>query len=93
MRARESNRPIAAYGGAGYGKHQRPDLSNTSFLIDALQELGNDGDDEAIQKALKFVVRTQNLAGQGNDTPARRGQGWRRRFLLHAGRGRSKPGG
>ncbi len=59
----------AAYGGAGYGKHQRPDLSNTSFLIDALQDLGNDGDDEAIQKALKFVVRTQNLANQGNDTP------------------------
>ena len=59
----------SAYGGAGYGSHQRPDLSNTSFLIDALTELGNDANDEAIQKALKFVVRTQNLAGQGNDTP------------------------
>ena len=58
----------AAYGGAGYGKHERPDLSNTSFLIDALQELGNKSDDEAIQKALKFVVRTQNLKGEGNDT-------------------------
>ncbi|MCG8653760.1 MAG: terpene cyclase/mutase family protein, partial [Pirellulales bacterium] len=43
----------AAYGGAGYGKHQRPDLSNTSFLIDALHELGNEADDEAIQKALR----------------------------------------
>jgi squalene-hopene/tetraprenyl-beta-curcumene cyclase len=58
-----------AYGGAGYGTHERPDLSNTSFLIDALRDLGNEADDEAIQKALKFVVRTQNLAGQGNDTP------------------------
>ncbi len=58
-----------AYGGAGYGKHQRPDLSNTSFLIDALHELGNSGNDEAIQKALQFVVRTQNLADEGNDTP------------------------
>ena len=57
-----------AYGGAGYGKHQRPDLSNTSFLIDALHELGNGSDDEAIKKALRFVARTQNLAGQGNDT-------------------------
>ena len=57
-----------AYGGAGYGSHQRPDLSNTSFLIDALHELGNDAQDEAIQKALKFVSRTQNLPGQGNDT-------------------------
>ena len=25
-----------SYGGAGYGSHSRPDLSNTSFLIDAL---------------------------------------------------------
>ncbi|WP_246114418.1 prenyltransferase/squalene oxidase repeat-containing protein [Rubripirellula tenax] len=58
----------AAYGGAGYGSHSRPDLSNTAFLIDALRELGNDADDESIQKALKFVIRTQNLAGEGNDT-------------------------
>jgi squalene-hopene/tetraprenyl-beta-curcumene cyclase len=58
----------AAYGGAGYGSHKRPDLSNTSFLIEALKELGNDSDDEAIQKALKFVSRTQNLEGHGNDT-------------------------
>ena len=57
-----------AYGGAGYGRHKRPDLSNTSYLIEALKELGNDSDDEAIQKALKFVTRTQNLEGQGNDT-------------------------
>lgn len=57
-----------AYGGAGYGSHSRPDLSNTSFLLNALNALGNDADDEAIQKALKFVVRTQNLSGHGNDT-------------------------
>ncbi len=57
-----------AFGGAGYGKHQRPDLSNTSFFVEALHELGNGADDEAIQKALKFIVRTQNLSGQGNDT-------------------------
>ncbi|WP_182865777.1 hypothetical protein [Stieleria mannarensis] len=57
-----------AYGGAGYGKHARPDLSNTSFLVDALKDLGNDADDEAIQKALRFISRTQNLAGHGNDT-------------------------
>jgi squalene-hopene/tetraprenyl-beta-curcumene cyclase len=31
--------------------------------------LGNDKDDEAVQKALKFVLRTQNLSGHGNDTP------------------------
>lgn len=58
-----------AYGGAGYGSHSRPDLSNTSFLIDALNDLGNGAEDEAIQKALAFVSRTQNLPGHGNDTP------------------------
>ena len=57
-----------AYGGAGYGKHKRPDLSNTAFFVEALRELGNDEDDEAIQKAMKFIARTQNLPGQGNDT-------------------------
>jgi hypothetical protein len=62
----ESSDP--AYGGAGYGKHERPDLSNTSFLIDALHELGNGSEDEAIRKALQFVARTQNLPDQGNDT-------------------------
>lgn len=58
----------AAYGGAGYGNHQRPDLSNTSFMVEALRQLGDRADDEAIQKALMFISRTQNLAGHGNDT-------------------------
>lgn len=58
-----------AYGGAGYGNHQRPDLSNTSVMIEALRELGNGPEDEAIQKALIFVSRTQNLESSHNDTP------------------------
>ncbi len=57
------------YGGAGYGSHQRPDLSNTSFLVDALHDLGNPADDEAIQKALAFVSRCQNLETPYNDSP------------------------
>lgn len=57
------------YGGAGYGNHNRPDLSNTSFMIEALQELGRGEDDEAIKKALIFVSRTQNLETAANDTP------------------------
>jgi len=57
-----------AYGGAGYGSHSRPDLSNTSFMVEALRQLGDKADDEAIQKALMFISRSQNLAGQGNDT-------------------------
>ncbi|MDM4016565.1 prenyltransferase/squalene oxidase repeat-containing protein [Roseiconus lacunae] len=57
-----------AYGGAGYGSHSRPDLSNTTFMLDALKDLGNEADDEAVQKALRFISRTQNLVGHGNDT-------------------------
>lgn len=57
-----------SYGGAGYGKHARPDLSNTTFLIDALKSLGRGPDDPAIQKALAFVSRCQNLETEHNDT-------------------------
>ena len=55
-----------AYGGAGYGKKNRPDLSNTSFLIEALRSAGTSPEDPAIQRALVFVSRTQNLEGPHN---------------------------
>jgi len=58
-----------AYGGAGYGGQSRPDLSNTSFLIDALKASGAKEDDEALQKALVFVSRCQNLESEHNTTP------------------------
>ncbi len=58
-----------SYGGAGYGSHQRPDLSNTSFLLDALIEAGLSRDDPAVQKALTFVSRCQNLETEHNTTP------------------------
>ncbi len=58
-----------AYGGAGYGNHRRPDLSNTSFLIEALKATGNDANSEALQKALIFVSRSQNLESEHNTTP------------------------
>lgn len=57
------------YGGAGYGSKKRPDLSNTSFLIDALHSAGAGANDEAIQKALVFVSRCQNLETEHNTTP------------------------
>jgi squalene-hopene/tetraprenyl-beta-curcumene cyclase len=57
-----------AYGGSGYGKHKRPDLSNTSYLVDALHAAGNEADSEAIQRALKFVSRCQNLETAHNET-------------------------
>ena len=56
------------YGGAGYGSHSRPDLSNTSFLIEALHATGAEANDEALQKALVFVSRCQNLESQYNTT-------------------------
>jgi len=57
------------YGGSGYGSKSRPDLSNTSFLIEALQATGNSADSEAMQRALLFVSRCQNLESQFNSTP------------------------
>lgn len=65
---RETEKSNPWYGGAGYGGDGRPDLSNTSFLIDALVAGGSETDDEAVQRALVFVSRCQNLKGPGNDT-------------------------
>ena len=56
------------YGGAGYGSKSRPDLSNTAFLIDALRSAGVSEEDEAIQRALVFVSRCQNLESAYNRT-------------------------
>jgi squalene-hopene/tetraprenyl-beta-curcumene cyclase len=57
------------YGGGGYGKHRRPDMSNTSFLVDALKAAGNGSDDQAMRRALIFVSRCQNLETKHNTTP------------------------
>ena len=58
-----------AFGGAGYGSKSRPDLSNTSFFIDALRSTGVPEDDPAIARALAFVNRCQNLESPANNTP------------------------
>ena len=57
-----------SYGGAGYGKHQRPDLSNTQFFVEALRAAGDGPDDPAIQKALVFISRCQNFESPHNAT-------------------------
>ncbi len=57
------------YGGFGYGKHERPDLSNTSYAIDALIAAGVDRDSPEMQRVLKFVSRTQNLESAFNELP------------------------
>lgn len=56
-------------GGVGYGGKDRPDMSNTQFFLDALQAAGLPKDDPAVQRALKFVNRCQNLPGETNDQP------------------------
>ena len=57
------------FGGVGYGPTDRPDLSNTQFMVDALIAAGVPKDDPAIERALKFVSRCQNLPGETNDQP------------------------
>jgi squalene-hopene/tetraprenyl-beta-curcumene cyclase len=57
------------YGGAGYDSKSRPDLSNSQFFLDALKSAGVPSDDPAIQKAMIFVSRCQNLPGEHNDQP------------------------
>lgn len=47
------------YGGVGYGRHGRPDLSNTAFWVQALRDSGVDSGDPAYQRALVFLQRLQ----------------------------------
>ena len=53
------DRSHAFYGGWGYGRHGRPDLSNSGWAIEALKDAGVDPSDAAFQRALVFVQRLQ----------------------------------
>lgn len=64
----ESGDDVAS-GGVGYKAKDRPDLSNTAYFVEALIAAGVPKDDPAIQRALKFVSRCQNLPGETNDQP------------------------
>jgi squalene-hopene/tetraprenyl-beta-curcumene cyclase len=57
------------YGGAGYDSHSRPDLSNTQMFLDAMKDAGVSKDDPAMQRALVFISRCQNLKTEHNDQP------------------------
>ncbi|MFO0865367.1 MAG: prenyltransferase/squalene oxidase repeat-containing protein [Gemmataceae bacterium] len=64
----DSEKPT--HGGFNYGdKKSAPDMSNTAFAIEALIAAGIPKDDPALEKAKKFVSRTQNLPGETNDMP------------------------
>lgn len=56
------------YGGAGYAGKGRPDLSNTTYLVEALRAVEAGADDPAIARALVFVSRCQNLSSEFNTT-------------------------
>ena len=51
------------YGSIGYGGDERGDLSNTQMAIEALRATGVQTSDPAIEKALLFLQRVQNLQG------------------------------
>jgi squalene-hopene/tetraprenyl-beta-curcumene cyclase len=54
----------AQFGGVGYDGKGRPDLSNTHFFVEALIAAGVPKNDPAVQRALRFVSRCQNLPGE-----------------------------
>lgn len=66
------------YGGAGYGKHGRPDLSSTQWLLEGLHAAGDCSDsrgpfgcdcdnDPARQRAIAFLTRCQNAPSNPAD--------------------------
>ena len=56
------------YGGQGYGRQKRPDLSNTQLMLEALHQSGLPPDDPVYLKAMTFISRCQML-GSTNDQP------------------------
>ncbi len=70
--APDFNEPVSRdhpyYGGVGYGRHGRPDLSNLSFFLQAMHDTGVSADDPAIRRAMVFLSRTQML-DETNDMP------------------------
>lgn len=52
-------------GGFGYGKHGRPDISNTQMALQALHDTGVDCEDPVFKRALVFLNRLQ--ATEDND--------------------------
>ncbi len=78
------------YGGWGYGKHGRPDISNTAFAIEALHAAGVSETDASFQRALVFLKRLQ-MDGSVNDMDYAKGskQGG---FIYAAGTSQNDPG-
>lgn len=56
------------FGGVGYGKHGRPDLSNLGFFLQAMHDTGVSTNDPAYQRALVFLSRVQ-MSDEVNEMP------------------------
>ncbi len=81
----------AWYGGAGYGPHKRPDLSNTQMMLEALHDSGLPPDDPVYKKALVFIQRCQML-GETNDQTFAKGATEGGFIYTPVGGGESKAG-
>jgi hypothetical protein len=57
--AQDVSREHAFYGGFGYGRHGRPDLSNTAFAVEAMRAMKLPDDDPAFERVLVFLQRCQ----------------------------------
>lgn len=68
----EASKPVDRshpfYGGIGYGRHGRPDLSNLNWMLQGLEDSGLPATDPAYQRALVFLSRVQML-DEVNDMP------------------------
>lgn len=64
----KTDRSNPFYGGVGYGSHGRPDLSNLSFMLQALHDSGYDAESPPFQRALVFLERVQ-MDARVNDMP------------------------
>jgi hypothetical protein len=68
--ANKVNADDVRYGGFGYDSKKRPDLSNSSFTLEALTKAGLPKDDPAVQRAMVFLRRCQNYTGEGGNDKA-----------------------
>ncbi len=71
----ERDRSDVFYGGAGYGQHKRPDLSNTQMMLEALHDSGLSPEDPVFKKAEAFISRCQMLEQTNDQLFAKGGDG------------------
>jgi squalene-hopene/tetraprenyl-beta-curcumene cyclase len=69
---KRASRDDPFYGGVGYGRSGRPDLSNLGFFVQAMHDAGIPESDESYQRALVFLQRVQ-MDGRVNDQPYAKG--------------------